>query len=267
MKTIQSILDNCVTNIEIMVNIDGKPPRKFIKDKKVTYIVQPTPIGMRGGINNGLKAAKGKFIMKCDDHCLFAKGFDKILTNTMQENWLVTPKRYSLNEVKWERDETRPIKEYLYLSYPKKSVHGLAMFPVDWNKKSDRLIDDTMMIQGSCWLANRKYFMKRVGFLDDKPETYGTFAQEPVEVALKYWLGGGAVKVNKNTWYAHLKKSKRYYNETGWAEKFAKQNKAVAKGNEWATVHWMNNEEPNMIHPFSWFIKKFQPIPGWENYK
>jgi len=25
----------------------------------------------------------------------------------------------------------------------------------------------------------------------------------------------------------------------------------------------MNNEEPNMIHSFSWYINKFWPIPTW----
>jgi len=34
---------------------------------------------MRGAINVGLKKAKGKFIMKCDAHCAFAPGYDKIM--------------------------------------------------------------------------------------------------------------------------------------------------------------------------------------------
>ena len=39
MKTVRNILDNSVTNIEMMVNIDGNPPEKFIEDKRVTYII------------------------------------------------------------------------------------------------------------------------------------------------------------------------------------------------------------------------------------
>jgi hypothetical protein len=123
-------------------------------------------------------------------------------------------------------------------------------------------IDDTMTLQGSCWFAEKDYFMKHVGYLDDSPETYSTFAGDQLELGLKYWLGGGKVKVNKKTWYAHLFKNKKWYADKP-VEKREKRKIKNVSGYEWSTKHWMNDEEPNMIYPFSWLVDKFWPIPGW----
>jgi hypothetical protein len=36
------------------------------------------------------------------------------------------------------------------------------------------------------------------------------------------------------------------------------------EADSWSASHWLNNEEPGMIHPFSWFIdEKFPGMPGW----
>ena len=224
---------------------------------------------MRGGINKGLAKAKGKYIMKCDAHCVFGPGFDKIITENMEDNWLVIPRRYSLYADGWKRDLRFPPKDYHYISYPAQSrFYGKAIFPVEWKERAitrkDYQIDDTMIMQGSCYIANRKYFMKRVGFLDDRAETYTPFGGEQLEVGLKYWLGGGEVKVNKKTWYAHLFKNSRYYNEVaGYSARRYKVGIKSKRSWEWSAKHWMNNEEPEMIHPFSWLVEKFWPVPTW----
>ncbi len=262
-KTIEDILAKSETDIEIIVHVDGKKPDKLVEDKRVRYIFPDKPRGMRGGINEGLKIATGKFVMKCDDHCIFGQGFDKILSEDCKENWLMTPRRYSLDVENWKRNEARPIRDYLYLSFPQSSNYGTGIFPAEWEGKEGSEIDDTMVLQGSCWFANRKYFMERVGFLDDRRETYGIFAQEPVEICLKYWLGGGEVKVDKRTWYAHFKKTKIYYQRGNVIEKRLKKDNHAERNNTWSAKHWMNNEEPNMVHKFHWLIEKFWPVPGW----
>jgi hypothetical protein len=99
--------------------------------------------------------------------------------------------------------------------------------------------------------------MKHVGFLDDRVETYSTFAQEPQEIGLKYWLGGGAIKINKKTWYAHLHKGKQY-------GRMYKEDYHTVASHNWSAKHWMNNEEPGMIHDMSWFVnEKFPGMPTW----
>ena len=265
LTTLNNILDCARGDIEIFVNVDDKTSKK---DPRVTFHYAKSPLGMRGGINKGLAQARGKYVMKCDAHCVFAPGFDKAITENMEDNWLVIPRRYSLYADGWQRDLRFPPKDYHYLAYPAQSrFYGKAMFPVVWKERGitrkDYQIDDTMIMQGSCYIASRKYFMKKVGFLDDKQETYSPFGGEQMEVGLKYWLGGGRIKVNKETWYAHLFKNSRYYREIGYGSRSYKVG-IKAKGSwEWSTKHWMNNEEPGMIHPFSWLIEKFWPVPTW----
>lgn len=262
-KTIQDILDKAAGDIEIIVNVDENWPEPLIEDKRVIYIHPGRPRGMRAGINAALALSRGKYIMKTDDHCMFAPGFDKILADNCNENWLVIPRRYSLDAENWQVDRSRPSWDYHYLCFPERGkAHDWGMHGVIWPERRqgrstpEHEIDDTMSFQGSSWFANRDYFMKHIGFLDDRAETYSTFAQEPQEIGLKYWLGGGAIKVNKKTWYAHLHKGKRY-------GRMYKPDANTVASHNWSAKHWMNNEEPNMIHPISWLVEKFWPVPTW----
>ncbi len=262
-KTIQDILEKSVTNVEVIVNVDENWPDPLLEDKRVVYVHPGTPRGMRAGINAGLSLAKGKYIMKTDDHCMFAPGFDRALSESCADNWLVIPRRYSLDAKNWTINKTRPVRDYHYLCFPRQGKeHDWGMHGVEWPERGRERydpkydIDDTMSFQGSCWFANRSYFAKHVGFLDDRIETYSTFAQEPQEIGLKYWLGGGKIKVNKRCWYAHLHKGRAY-------GRMYKEDYHTVASHNWSANHWMNNEEPNMIHPISWLVEKFWPVPTW----
>jgi hypothetical protein len=70
-----------------------------------------------------------------------------------------------------------------------------------------------MLLQGSCWIAKKDYFMKHIYPLDDSEDTYGPWCGDHVEIGLKYWLGEGEIKVNKNIWYAHLSKTRPQYSK------------------------------------------------------
>lgn len=265
-KTIDSLLDNS-TDVEIIPVLDGWIPEEPIRvDRRVKTITLDECHGMRGAINAGISVATGKFLSKMDAHCAVAPGFDKVLTDDCAEDWLIIPRRYSLHEATWSRNESRPVRDYHYLFFPSLSNvgYGYTLLIQDWFRRGRGgiLIDNLMTFQGSCWVANRKYFMKHIGLLDDRPETYGSFTQDQLEVGLKYWLGGGQVKVNKKTWYAHLQKCGHHY-QAGTFSHGYKKTKQVIKSNEWATKHWMNDEEPNMIHKFEWLIEKFWPVPTW----
>lgn len=259
-KTVNSLLKSARGQIEIIAVQDGpvtKPPVKI--DKRVELIVLRKNIGMRGAINTGIARAKGEFIMKCDSHCAFGAGFDKILTQNCDTDQLMIPRRYSLNQLHWSRDLAKPIRDYHYLTYP-----GLT--PQDWFQrgKEDPCydIDDTMTFQGSCWFAHKKYFMKHVGYLNDSREAYGPYGGEQVEIGLKYWLGGGTVKVNKKIWYAHLVKRPYHYAAGVFSRRY-KSSRAVSTNRAWLARHWMGNQEPKMIHPISWLVEKFWPVPSW----
>ena len=261
-KTIESLLENAVGEIEIIPVIDCyELEEPIIEDARVKPIILEKNLGMRGAINAGLEKATGEFIMKIDAHCSIAKGFDEVLKRDCKENWLMIPRRYALDEETWK--ENPPINDYHYLIFPESAddSYGYSMQVTGWrNKKNDIEIDDVMTFQGSCWFANRKYFMEHVGFLDDRLETYGTFAQDQQEIGLKYWLYGGEIKVNKRTWYAHLFKQKRHYASGQYSRKH-KKDKYHISGNEWGTKHWVNNEK------FEWYINKFKPQTWPENWR
>lgn len=258
-KTIDTLLETSELggDLEVIAVIDGpwlKEPLK--KDSRVKVIQFDENRGMRAGINAGLANATGKYFMKTDAHCTYAPGFDKAMVENCEDNWLVIPRRYSLDDNNWCRIERKPYRDYLYLNCP---FPGQNMTPQDWIKEDNGIeIDDMMTFQGSNWIANREYFMKRVGFLDDRNRTYGSFAGDQLEVGLKYWLTDGEVKVNKKTWYAHLWKMTRHYASGEYRKK-----QKYFFGWRWCTKHWFNNQEPGMDKPFSWVVEKFWPVPTW----
>jgi glycosyltransferase involved in cell wall biosynthesis len=262
-NTIDSVLNNSVGDIEVIPVFDGYK-EEIKKDDRVKPVYLEKNLGMRGAINAGLAVAKGEYLMKCDSHCAFGKGYDKILIG--EPNWLVIPRRYSMDEINWTKDESRAFRDYHYYSFPKPAKWGMGIYSQEWTQRTiDRWmysIDNTMSFQGSCWFANRDYFMSHVGFLDGRRETYGGIAVEQAEVGLKYWLNGGAVKVNKKIWYAHLHKMPRHY-AAGMFHKTYKNGRHAIENNVWAAKHWMNNEEPGMKHHIDWLIQKFWPIPDW----
>jgi glycosyltransferase involved in cell wall biosynthesis len=266
-KTINSLLENAEGEVEVIVVFDGYVPDDSILNNKIVPVILEKKTGMRGALNAGFLQAKGEYMMKTDSHCLYCPGYDKIMTESCKDNWLIIPRRYSLlEEGEWKRNDGKYYRDYHYFTFP-------GMRVLEWlarnDVRKDYDIDDTITFQGSCWVANRKYFMEHVGLLDDREETYGSFAQDQQEVGLKYWLGGGEVKVNKNAWYAHLSRKPRHYAPGLYPReyKYIKRDVNNDKYHLWTAQHWMNNKEPNMIYPFSWLIEKFMPMPGWPKEK
>lgn len=262
-KTIEDALRNAGCEVEVIVNVDEKWPEPLVEDGRVHYIHPSAPVGLRQGINNCVKMAKGKYILKCDDHVAFGPNFGRILIDSHKEdNWVQIPRRYALDAENWKIEERTDGKypiDYMYLDFPMKGkdhddgMHGVPWKPTQWSYAPD--IDDTPSMQGSCYFMTRSHFINRLGFLQEKG--YGQFSQEAQEIGFKTWLGGGAVKVNKKTWYAHLHKGNRY-------GRFYAFPGGTAEASNWSAEHWLNNREPNMVHKFEWLIdEKFQGMPSW----
>jgi glycosyltransferase involved in cell wall biosynthesis len=268
-KTILDLLEKAVGKIEIIVNVDENWPDPLVDDKRVTYIHPGVPKGMRQGINAAVSLAQGKYIMKTDDHCMFAPGFDKVLIeNHREDNWVQIPRRYSLDAENWKINEGRPFRDYHYLCFPAKGKsHDEGMHGVEWwSRQRQRTspeydIDDTPSLQGSCWFMTKNYFDNFLHGLSE--EGYGSFAQESQEIGLKTWLGGGRMMVNKKTWYAHLHKGK-HYGKMYHLDKA--ENNSQVEGANWSANHWMDGKEPGMIHTMEWFVtEKFPNMPSWES--
>ncbi len=271
-QTVNSLLSESDGDIEVIVVLDGYWPERMPReDKRIHYIHRGTPLGMRRAINSAASIAKGDYLMKCDAHCMFAEGFDEALKADCDDNWLVIPSRYSLDAENWCIDNNgKPRRDYHYLCYPDPfKDHDAGMHGVEWWERGrERVdnpaynIDDTMSFQGSCWFMSRKHWdwlggMSEVG--------YGSFTQEPQEIGNKTWLGGGAIKTNKKTWYAHLHKGKRYGRM--WRMGRIDQEQIVA-GHLYSAIYWMTNSWEDRIHDFEWLIEKFSPVPSWgENWR
>lgn len=198
-KTVESLLANAQGDIEIICVMDGywQSP---IDDPRVRVLHLGENKGMRNAINMGVRMARGEFIMRTDEHCMFGPGYDVILTERFKDDWIVYPMRYYLDPVKWERMDLKPnIYNKLVIDDKNGKFSG-----VDWPSREEerptKLIDESMAMQGSCWIMKRSLWDK-LGELQS--EGYGTHYGDSHEMVFKLWKLGGRLMVNKNTWYAH----------------------------------------------------------------
>lgn len=262
-KTVETIFAKATGDIEVIVNLDGYWPDPPLPNHPNLHIIHRSKArGMRAGINACATIAKGKFLMKVDAHCAFAEGFDEVLAADCDDNWVVIPRRYSLDPDTWEPRLNRTPIDYEFLSYPYWKEDHFGIHGTQWRQRTkerlnnpEYLIDDNMAFQGSCWFTTREHFWKRIGGLQE--EGYGTFIGEPQEIGNKTWLGGGRLVTNKGTWYAHLHKGKRF------GRGYSVSRSGLRDGNIYSVNYWMNNAWPDRIHNIEWLVEKFWPVPSW----
>lgn len=270
-KTILDILEKAEGEIEVIAVLDGywPPSEEIIDNERVIYVHKGESEGMRKAINSGVAIAKGEYIMKIDGHCMLDKGFDLKLIEVHEDNWIQVPTRKRLDAEEWKpRDVNKPDVDYMYLSYPNNPQDrgGCGFHGKLWNEKNadkklrEEKIVDLLSAQGSTYFMKRDYFYK-LDLLDH--ENYGPFGSEFQEVGFKCWLSGGRVVRNKNTWYAHLHKGKKYGRGYFLNSKYMKQ--ANEFTNKWVTGEAWDKQ----TKPLSWLIRKFWPIPTWteENFE
>lgn len=274
-KTIDDLLAKAEGEIEIIVVLDGYWPDEMLNDDKRVRIIHQgiyhDNLGMRAAINAGMAVARGDYVMKCDEHTMWDQGFDLKLAADCEDNWVIIPRRYRLEADKWEiiEDGRSPI-DYMKIDYPYQrpfdqtcGLHGSE----DKQRYSDRkdiLIDDVMTMQGSAYFMTKKHWDTTIVKMEE--ENYGPFTQEAQEISNKTWLSGGAVKVNKKTWYAHLhkgNKGKGYGFSTAQYKKHSEWNE---KGRLYCINYWLYTKD--FKYDFEWLLKKFWPVGGWpENWK
>ena len=113
-QTINSLFESAEGEIEVIAILDGYWPQPPIDDRpNLTLIHHTESIGMRPAINEAANLATGKYLMKCDAHCMFAKGWDKVLIADCWPNWTVVPRRYALDAEKWERGKQKCDYQYI----------------------------------------------------------------------------------------------------------------------------------------------------------
>lgn len=271
-KTIQDLLLNATGQIEIIVVLEGywPSPHKtafwetpaIIEDPRVIYLHREAR-GMRDAINSAYAIAKGEWIMKCDAHTMWAKGFDEVLKRDCHKDWIMVPRRNRLEPEEWKiQDVGKPPIDYEYITVPGIPGAWGSLRGDKWNSrtvermnKPEYMIDETPTVQGSAWFMHRDYF-KQLELMDEKG--YGIFYNEAQEYGLKAWLSGGKLMTNKHIWYAHLHKGKKY----GRGYFIDKRDMVIGDRNidKWLT----NSAWPGkQTLPLSWLIEHFWPMPTW----
>lgn len=87
-QTIDDILKNIEGDTEVIAVLDGAwadPP--IPQNERVTVVYNNQSIGQRAATNQAAKLSKAKYVMKCDAHCAFDKGFDVKMMNEMHDDW------------------------------------------------------------------------------------------------------------------------------------------------------------------------------------
>lgn len=260
-NTIEDVVKKAAGEIEVIAVLDGYWPETPLPDYPNLIIChRGKAMGMRASINAAVAIANGEYLLKTDAHCMFAEGFDEVLKADCDGDWIVIPSRYSLDAENWCIQETGKARvDYHFLGYPYKDGKNTGLHGQVWLQRAiDRKeydIDDEMSFQGSCWFMPKRHFTDFLGGMSE--EGYETFIQEPQEIGLKTWLGGGQVKVNKKTWYAHLHKGKTY------GRGYFMDKREMVRGTDYSTDFWMNNRWQDRKYDLEWLIDKFSPVPTW----
>lgn len=261
-ETIKDILASATGNIEVFPILDGyefppNPDNSFyvIKDPRVKYLRIPKVTGLqkRQAVNAAASIAQGEYFMCLDAHCMVGKGFDTILSQECEKNWVVIPRRYKLDPINWKvkEDGTHPV-DYEYWLY--REYLGGFLKPYRWDARTlERMkipIDDTMTMQASCWFMHRDWYRAR-GFM--RVEGYTGWGQEDVEISMETWTNGGRLVTNKKTWYAHLYKGQKF------GRGYRVDTRQWDKTQEYGYRYWTKERRIDFIN----ILKKFWPIPNW----
>jgi len=287
-KSVDDLFDNARGEVEVIIVLDGFWPNPPLKERPNQIIIHNAePKGMRHGINSGARIARGKYIMKCDDHCAFGIGYDIALTVECDDDWLVVPSRYALDGTVWLAgpDPSKPVSEgwmwkfskgrpygpidYLYMTYPftLDNQFGFGFHGKKWTgefglgrgyfHREEKLkhipIDDILSFQGSCWFMPKALY-ERIGGMQQE----GYFDhQEAQELGFKVWLSGGRCVVNKKTWYAHLHKGDL------WGRGYRLLKHKMINSQIYSCDIWMNNKWEGQTRPLKYLIDKFWPLEQW----
>lgn len=292
-RTIEDILANIEADTEVIAVLDGQwadPP--IPQNPRVNLIYLPKSIGQRAATNMACKLSRAKYVMKCDAHCSFDKGFDRKMIEAFKvagDNVTLVPIMRNLWAFDWKcfhcgwkkyqgptpakceqcgkNDKIRRKMIWIGKHNPQSTSYCFDSTPhfqyfEDWKHRpqyakdrQEKGLTETMSLQGSCFMLTRDKYWE-LGICD---ENFGGWGSQGIEVALKTWLSGGRVLVNHKTWYAHMFRTQG--GDFGFPYPISTRDQAKAK--EYARNLFFNNSWDKQIRPLSWLVEKFWPVKGW----
>jgi len=279
-KTVEDILTNAETDIEIIVVLDGSWPVEPLQiDPRVHVIYHNQSIGQRAATNEAARIASGKYIMKLDAHCSMAKGFDKQLLQDIQPDWTIVPtmrnlhvfdwvcknghRRYqgpsgickecnepTMKDVVWISKKSPQSNSYCFDSEPHFQYFG----EYSKRKEGQGQLTETMSLQGSCFMISKENYFK----WNVCDESFGSWGSQGIEVSFKTHMNGGKVIVDHNTYYAHMFRTQG--GDFGFP--YPLSGKQVENAKEQARKLFYE-QWPGRVHTLSWLLEKFWPVKGW----
>lgn len=205
-KTIDDLLEKSELwdKLEVIAVLDWYWPAIPLKeDPRIRIIHLWRNRWMRWAINAWVSIARWEFLMRVDEHQIFWQWYDRILTDTCQPNWIVTPRRFFLDPVKWEVMNLPPVEtSKLVIKWWK---FTWSNWPERNEEFKDQQIVETMAMQWSCWVMPRMWWKDVIWEL--QTEWYWPLIQDSHEMVFKTWKAGGKLMLNKNTWHAHKHRS------------------------------------------------------------
>lgn len=258
-KTIRNVLENARGDVEVLVMLDGylPDPQINIGDDRCIFHHSEQSMGQRQGVNFLARHARGKYLMKLDAHCAVDEGFDVKLIADYKEGEVHLPRMYNLDIKTW-LPKLRKRTDYMYIGFNDRGeLRSLYYGGEQWKElhKRTELLDETMGMMGPCRFMSTKTFWD-LGGCD---EGHGSWGSEGIEWAMKAWLSGGRLIVNKKTWFAHWFRA----SDGGFPYKINQSD--IDKARIYAENLWLQDKWPKQKRSFRWLIEKFNP-PGWDNY-
>lgn len=281
-RTVEGLLKNKRGKTEILVGLDGEWADPQINDHPDVRIVHyGISIGQRAMTNQSARLSTAKYVMKLDAHCDVDEGFDVKMMEDMEDDMTMVPVMRNLHAFDWvcpnghrryqgpsgvciecgkptHRDILWKAKESPRSTSFRfdKTLHFqyFGQYKKIQDASGSHLVE-TMSLQGSCFMLTRQKYWE----LNICDEAHGSWGQQGVEVALKTWLSGGRVICNKKTWYAHMFRTQG--GDFGFPYRLS--GNQVEKARKYSRDLWLNDKWDKAIHPLSWLIDKFAPVPDW----
>lgn len=283
-RTIQDVLEHAEADTEIIAVLDGAWADPPIPDHpRVTLIHHAESIGQRAAVNEAARLSNAKYIMKLDAHCALDQGFDVKLMADMQPDWTVVPRLYNLHAFNWVCVKCGH-ETYQGPIPPPCPVCGgvhieqVMVWTPRWNRRSDFMrfdselkfqywhafgkrpeakadIAETMSLLGACFFMERARYWE----LEGLDEAFGSWGTMGSEIALKSWLSGGKLMVNKKTFYSHMFRTQG----GSFGFPYPLSQRQVDAAQTYAQKLFYNNAWPGQVRPLSWLLDHFAPVPDW----
>lgn len=259
-ETLDSLIANCskLEQIEWIVILDGWDTQpvdgkisldeltrfatvlddfqsRLVHAHKITVYRYEQNVGQRVGINEAVKAAKGKYIFKIDAHCRITPGWDQHFRDQTDEQTILIPPIQSTS--------SGHIQDYFYI----RSNYSNTW----WEGYQPNIQRESMSLSGGAWFCEKSFYEYFGGHL----ESLGPWGNCGSEMALKCWLSGGRIISVPDVIVEHEYKKPFRYRPTGIK---------LHSGRKELKYLVENKKLKNQILSIKWLVNKFSPVPTWE---